>query len=348
MRPASSGTDTSLASCQPCKATIPSRASTETTTRPASGMRHTSATIAGFRTAAVPMTTRSTPASSHALAVSDAADAAPHLHRNVQHVDDGGDYLEVRRRAGGRSVQVYQVQAGTALPLPALCHGQGVIGEYGLPFEVALVQPHAPATAKVNGRDYFHSVHCTLPKTSQRKFSSPLRGDGQGEGVKAVDASVLIDAPNRPLPWPRSYDICAGLRARSSPGGTGWRPHYPWHRRCRKEGRIRWCQRPPPLPRVGRNSCGQNRSSCLNQSRSKAGCCPLRATLFHPMWGIFNEASVFFVGQTFHIARHNAEAFRSGFLVRPVQQELQSQANAEERPAAVGEIPQWLHQPSAA
>ena len=82
--------------------------------------------------------------------------AAADLHRYVQCCDYGGNDVEVGRFAGGRAVEVYEVEARPALLLPLPGHGYGVVGEYGLLGKVALVEPDAAPAAEVYGRDDFH------------------------------------------------------------------------------------------------------------------------------------------------------------------------------------------------
>ena len=98
----------------------------------------------------------------------------------------------MRGFAGGRSVQVHQVQAGPSLCLPAPGHGQGIDGEYGLPPEVALAQPHASAAAKVNCRDYFH-----IRQPGKRSANYAKLPPSQGEGGVGVRVSATSVSPMR-------------------------------------------------------------------------------------------------------------------------------------------------------
>ena len=56
-----------------------------------------------------------------------AADAAAHLHRDVQRRHDGGDNFQVHRFSGGGAVQIHHVQPRPALLLPAERHGYRVV-----------------------------------------------------------------------------------------------------------------------------------------------------------------------------------------------------------------------------
>ena len=98
---------------------MPSRASMETTTRSLPCSRQTSRTMPGSRTAAVPMTTRSTPASSHARAVAALRMPPPTCTGMSSAATMAEMIFQVRRRSGSGPVQVHHVQPRASLLLPA-------------------------------------------------------------------------------------------------------------------------------------------------------------------------------------------------------------------------------------
>ena len=112
---------------------------------------HSSSTSAGCSTAAVPTTTRSTPASSSSARRVGRAHAAADLDPAGDAADDRGDLVEVRAVAGAGGVEVDHVDPLRAGGLELARDAHRVVVVDGLGGEVALEQAHAVAAAQVDG-----------------------------------------------------------------------------------------------------------------------------------------------------------------------------------------------------
>ena len=152
-----SATSASLVSVQPASETLPSRASTETTIRSPCAST-VSPRNSGSRSAAVPITTRSAPASQRGGDRVGVAQPAADLDRAVDRVGDPPHRLEVLRLARLRPVEVDDVQVLGAFLGPARrgVDRVGVVG--GLAVVVALEQAHGVAAADVDRRVEDHAA----------------------------------------------------------------------------------------------------------------------------------------------------------------------------------------------
>ena len=154
-------------SVQPSAATLPARASTAATTRSPWADAIASAT-SGSRTAAVPSTTRSTPARIASSTLPESRKPAAELDRDPHGRGDPAHVVEVPGLARPRAVEIDHVEPGRALPLPAHGGDHGVVLERGLAVVVALHQPDGAAVADVD---------CGVEDQAQMrvKFSSNAR-----------------------------------------------------------------------------------------------------------------------------------------------------------------------------
>ena len=131
--------------------------------------RPASSRNAASTAARVPTTAHATPGLQHGLQRRQVAQPAARLDRHRAHgLDDLGDERGLAGRAGEGAVEVDHVQALGAGVDPALGHADRVVGEDGLGVGAPLPQPHAAASAQVDGRDHDHRLSFTIAA----KFSS--------------------------------------------------------------------------------------------------------------------------------------------------------------------------------
>ncbi len=145
-------------SAQPSTATLPSRASRPTATRPGNFFA-APFTSSGSRTAAVPMMTRVMPLSSQASMVCEVADAAAELHRHRDRLQHRLDRLGVHRLAGERAVEIDHVQIFEALRGEGSRLRRRIEIEHGGARHVALLQAHALAVLQINRWKENHGFH---------------------------------------------------------------------------------------------------------------------------------------------------------------------------------------------
>ena len=145
-------------SAQPSTATLPSRASSPTATRPGNFFAATF-TSSGSRTAAVPMMTRVMPLSSQASTVCEIANAAAELHRDRDRLQHRLDRLRVHRLAGKGAVEIDDVEILKALRGEGSRLRRGIEVEHGRARHVALLEAHALAVLEVDGGKEDHGFH---------------------------------------------------------------------------------------------------------------------------------------------------------------------------------------------
>ena len=198
---------------QPAVATIPPRASTETTMRsPCSASAASSSSPSA--NAAVPSTTRPTPAANAAAIAAASAgrrragSASPVSAAIASHV------REVDRHAGAGAVEVDDVQALRAGGGPAPRGVERVVAYCVALVEVALRQAHGAAVEDVDRRVEDHAAARSRDEVREQRAARRARTSRGGTGRRGTSRA------RRPRRSARRTRRCRGRRAASSGTAT--------------------------------------------------------------------------------------------------------------------------------
>ena len=145
-------------SAQPSTATLPSRASRPTATRPGYFLAAL-LTSAGSRTAAVPMMTRAMPFASQASTVARSRMPPPSCTGIVDRLQHGLDRQRIDRLAGKGAVEIDHVQIFEPLRGKGARLRRRIEIEHGGARHVALLQAHALAVLQIDGGKENHGFH---------------------------------------------------------------------------------------------------------------------------------------------------------------------------------------------
>ena len=182
---------------QPCTATVPPRASAETTTAsPCSAA--SASTSAGSESAAVPRIARVGAGGEHRVHVARLAQPAADLHRDLTgELADALDVLDVDRGARAGAVEVDDVQCLRALvePAPRRVERVGVVGR--LAVVVALNETHRVAAADVDRRveDQARRHPPLRAVPAEPAHRREVREQAQARGARLL--GVKLDAVDR-------------------------------------------------------------------------------------------------------------------------------------------------------